>query len=130
VIRTPGRALIDVTDELKRVVRESGIQDGLANVFISHTSASLIVSENADPDVLEDLERFLGGLVPDGDERFVHTAEGPDDMPSHVRVVLTQTSISIPVRGGRPQLGTWQALYLWEHRHQPQRRTLVFTVVG
>jgi secondary thiamine-phosphate synthase enzyme len=130
IIRTRGRSLNDVTRELSRVVEESGVRDGLANVFIRHTSASLIISENADPDVLRDLERFLEDIVPDGDERFVHTAEGPDDMPAHVRSVLTQTSISIPVRGGEAQLGTWQALYLWEHRHEPHVRTLVFTVIG
>jgi secondary thiamine-phosphate synthase enzyme len=130
VIHTKGRAIIDVTDEIARVARSCGITDGLLNVFIRHTSASLIVSENADPDVLTDLERFMSDLVKDGDRRFVHTAEGPDDMPSHVRSVLTMTSVSVPLRGGRLHLGTWQAIYLWEHRRHGHTRTLEITVVG
>ena len=130
VIHTQGRSIVDVTAEVGRIVRESGIESGLANVFIRHTSASLIVNENADPDVLADLERFMTDLVKDGDRRFVHTAEGPDDMPSHVRNVLTMTSVSIPVRGKRLALGTWQAIYLWEHRTHPHKRTLEVTVVG
>jgi secondary thiamine-phosphate synthase enzyme len=129
-IETKGRSLIDVTQKIDRAVRESRIERGLANVFIRHTSASLIVNENADPDVLRDLERFLSDLVPDGDRRFVHTAEGPDDMPSHVRAVLTATSVSIPVRNGALSLGTWQAIYVWEHRHEPHRRVLDVTILG
>jgi secondary thiamine-phosphate synthase enzyme len=130
VIQTRGRSIVDVTAEVGRIVRDSGIESGLANVFIRHTSASLIVNENADPDVLADLERFMSDLVKDGDRRFVHTAEGPDDMPSHVRNVLTSTSVSIPVRNKRLALGTWQAIYLWEHRTHPHKRTLEITVVG
>jgi secondary thiamine-phosphate synthase enzyme len=129
-IETRGRSLLDVTERIERVVRESRIEVGVANVFIRHTSASLIVNENADPDVLRDLERFLSDLVPDGDRRFVHTAEGPDDMPAHVRAALTATSLSIPVRKGALSLGTWQAVYVWEHRHQPHRRVIDVTVVG
>jgi len=129
-VETRGRGFVDLTRELEAVVRESGIETGIANVFIRHTSASLIVSENADPDVLADLERFAADLVPDGDRRFVHTAEGPDDMPSHVRAVLTLTSATFPVRSGSLHLGTWQALYLWEHRRRPHRRTLDVTVIG
>jgi secondary thiamine-phosphate synthase enzyme len=129
-IETRGRALIDVTEKVDRAVRDSRIRDGLANVFIRHTSASMIVSENADPDVLRDLERFMSDLVQDGDPRFVHTAEGPDDMASHVRAALTQTSISIPVRKGSLSLGTWQAIYLWEHRTRGHRRVLDLTVIG
>ena len=130
VIETRGRSLVDVTERVDRIVKESRIASGLCNVFIRHTSASLIINENADPDVRRDLERFLSDLVKDGDPRFVHTAEGPDDMPSHVRSVLTATSMSIPVREGRLSLGTWQGLYLWEHRHDGHRRKLDVTVIG
>lgn len=129
-LETKGRGLYDVTALLERAVSESGVGDGIASVFIRHTSASLIVSENADPDVLRDLEKFLGDLVKDGDPRFIHTAEGPDDMPAHVRAVLTLTSATFPVRDGALALGTWQALYVWEHRHAPHRRTLDVTVLG
>lgn len=129
VVETSGRSFVDVTARIAECVARSGVRDGLANVFIRHTSASLVVQENADPDVRRDLERFLVDLVPDGDPRYVHTAEGPDDMPSHVRAVLTSTSVTIPVRDGRIALGTWQAVYLWEHRHAPHRRTLDVTVV-
>src|SRR5688500_1917080 len=130
VIDTRGRSLVDVTERVDRIVEESRIATGLCNVFIVHTSASLIINENADPDVRRDLERFLSDLVKDGDPRFVHTAEGPDDMPSHIRSVLTATSVSIPVRSNRLALGTWQGLYLWEHRHEPHRRKLDITIVG
>jgi secondary thiamine-phosphate synthase enzyme len=129
-VHTQGRSFVDITRDLARTVKESRVADGLCNVFIRHTSASLIVSENADPDVLRDLETFAEALVPDGDARFVHDAEGPDDMPSHVRSVLTQTSISVPVRQGELHLGTWQAVYLWEHRHHPHRRVLTVTIMG
>ncbi len=130
IVETRGRSLYDVSAKVDRIVAAAGIPSGLCNVFIRHTSASLIVSENADPDVQRDLERFLSDLVKDGDPRFVHTAEGPDDMPSHIRAVLTATSVSIPVRGGRLSLGTWQGLYLFEHRHDAHRRTLEVTVLG
>jgi secondary thiamine-phosphate synthase enzyme len=130
VIDTPGRSLVDVTERVARVVKDSRIAVGLCNVFIRHTSASLIICENADPDVRRDLERFLSDLVRDGDPRFVHTAEGPDDMPSHVRSVLTATSVSMPVRDGSLSLGTWQGLYLWEHRHRAHRRKLDVTILG
>jgi secondary thiamine-phosphate synthase enzyme len=129
-VATKGRGIYDVTRSLERAVKKSEVRDGLASVFIRHTSASLIVSENADPDVLRDLERFMSDLVKDGDERFVHTAEGPDDMPAHVRAVLTLTNATIPVRNGALSLGTWQALYLWEHRRAPHRRTLDVTIIG
>jgi secondary thiamine-phosphate synthase enzyme len=130
VVDTRGRSLVDITSRIAPIVQRSGIDSGLCNVFIRHTSASLIINENADPDVRKDLERFLSDLVKDGDPRFVHTAEGPDDMPSHIRSVLTATSLSIPVREGRLAMGTWQGLYVWEHRHDPHRRTLDITVVG
>jgi secondary thiamine-phosphate synthase enzyme len=129
-LQTKGRGLYDLTRELERAVKNAKIAGGIASVFIRHTSASLIVSENADPDVLRDLERFLSDLVKDGDPRFIHTAEGPDDMPAHVRSVLTLTSATFPVRGGNLSLGTWQALYLWEHRRHGHRRTLDVTVIG
>ena len=129
-VQTKGRSLVDVTKEVERVVRESRIENGLANVFIRHTSASLIVGENADPDVLRDLERFLGDLVEDGDPRFVHTAEGPDDMPSHVKAMLNGVPLHIPVLNGALALGTWQSLYLAEHRARPHRREVVLQFIG
>jgi secondary thiamine-phosphate synthase enzyme len=127
---TKGRGIYDLTRELSRVVKASEVRHGLVNVFIRHTSASLIISENADPDVLRDLERFLSELVPDGDPRYIHTAEGPDDMPAHVRSVLTLTHATFPVRDGALALGTWQALYLWEHRKRAHQRVLDVTVMG
>jgi secondary thiamine-phosphate synthase enzyme len=129
-LQTPGRSLIDVSDQVEAIVRRSGIRTGLCTVFCQHTSASLIVSENADPTVRRDLEAFLARLVPDGDPLYRHTAEGPDDMPAHVRSVLSQTSLGIPVVDGVLALGTWQAVYLWEHRHQPHRRRLSVMVIG
>jgi secondary thiamine-phosphate synthase enzyme len=114
---------------VRSVVEASGITTGLCHLFIRHTSASLLINENADPDVLRDLETFMSDLVADGDSRFIHTAEGPDDMPAHVRCALTQTSLSIPVMDGRLALGTWQGIYLWEHRHRPHDRQVVVTVV-
>lgn len=127
-VRTRGRGMTEITGEVARVVSESGAEVGLAHVFVSHTSASLFVNENADPDVRRDLERFLSDLVPDGDPRFVHTAEGPDDMPAHVRSVLTATSVTVPVRRGRLALGTWQGIYLWEHRRRGHSRRIEITV--
>lgn len=130
VVETPGRGLRDVTRSVRDAVRASGIEVGLAHLFIRHTSASLLISENADPDVLRDLERFLSDLVPDGDPRYAHDAEGPDDMPAHVRSALTQTSLGVPVRGGDLHLGTWQAVYLWEHRRRAHRRLVDLTIIG
>ncbi|MEJ7598798.1 MAG: secondary thiamine-phosphate synthase enzyme YjbQ [Kofleriaceae bacterium] len=129
-IATRGRGTHDLTAKVTQIVRDSGIRDGLATIWIHHTSASLIVCENADPDVRRDLEAFLARLVPDGDPLFVHTAEGDDDMPAHVRSVLTQTSIGIPIVDGRLVLGTWQGLYLWEHRTSPHDRRVTLTVLG
>lgn len=128
--QTSGRSLVELTSEVQRAVADSGIREGLCTVFLHHTSASLIINENADPDVLRDLEAFFSRLVKDGDSLFLHTAEGPDDMPSHVRAALTQSSLSIPVHRGRCDLGTWQGIYLWEHRHRPHRRRLSVTVLG
>ncbi|MFO0697516.1 MAG: secondary thiamine-phosphate synthase enzyme YjbQ, partial [Polyangiales bacterium] len=120
-VETRGRGTYDLTEEVARVVAASGIETGLCTVFVHHTSASLIVNENADPQVRRDLEAFLSKLVPDGDPLYRHVEEGPDDMPAHVRVLLTQTSIGLPVDDGRLDLGTWQGLYLYEHRHASHR---------
>ncbi len=129
-VETPGRGLFDVTERVAAVVEESGVRLGLCNVFILHTSASLLITENADPDVLRDLETVFAGLAPDGDPRYRHTAEGPDDMSAHVRSALTGTSLTVPVRQGRLELGTWQGVFLWEHRTRPHTRTLSITVSG
>lgn len=129
-VSTKGRGTYDVTDRIERVVRESGITRGLCTVFVHHTSASLILCENADPSVRRDLERYFARLVPDGDPVFQHTAEGPDDMPAHVRTILTQSSQSIPIARGRCDLGTWQGVYLWEHRADPHQRRFTVSVVG
>jgi len=129
-VSTRGRGTVDITDDVQRIVAEAEVDAGLCTVFVHHTSASLIICENADPTVREDLERFAVRLVPDGDPLFQHTDEGPDDMPSHVRSILTQCSISIPIAGGRCALGTWQGVYLWEHRHAGHRRRVTVTVLG
>ena len=128
--RTQGRGLTDITAEVAAFVANSGISLGLCHVFLRHTSASLIINENADPDVQRDLETFLGELVPDGDPRYVHTAEGPDDMPAHVRTLLTDTELTVPISDGRLALGTWQGLFLWEHRHRPHQRKVIVTLHG
>ncbi len=129
-IDTRGRGTTDLTSDIQSIVRRSGVKTGICNVFIRHTSASLMICENADPAVLRDLETFMSRLVPDGDPMFTHTAEGPDDMPAHVRSILTQSDLTIPVTAGRCALGTWQGVYLWEHRHRGHRRTVVVTVTG
>lgn len=129
-IATRGRGLTEFTHEAGRFVRDHGIQNGLLTVFCRHTSASLTIQENADPDVRADLERFFSRLVKDGDPLFAHTLEGEDDMPAHVRCALTQTQLSIPVVAGRLALGTWQGLYLWEHRSAGHRREIVLHVLG
>jgi secondary thiamine-phosphate synthase enzyme len=124
------RGLVDVTDRIVEVVDRSGVRDGLCTVFIRHTSASLVVQENADPAVRRDLEAFLSRLAPDGDPLFTHTAEGPDDMSAHVKCALTRTSEQVPVKDGALLLGTWQALYVWEHRLGRHRRELAVHVLG
>ena len=129
-VATRGRGTYDITRDVVRIVAASGATEGLATIWIAHTSASLIVCENADPSVRRDLEAFVARLVPDGDRLFTHTAEGDDDMPSHVRTVLTQTSIVVPVANGELVLGTWQGLYLWEHRTSPHERRCTVTVLG
>lgn len=129
-VATKGRGTYDITREVAAIVDASSARDGLATVFVHHTSASLIVCENADPSVRRDLETFATKLVPDGDPMFTHDAEGDDDMPAHVRSVLTQTSIGVPISNGKLALGTWQGLYLWEHRTAPHRRLISVTVIG
>lgn len=128
IIETSGRGSYEITASVSAVVEASGAGEGLCHVFVRHTSASLMLCENADPAVRRDLETFMADLVPDGDPRFVHTAEGPDDMPAHIRSVLTQSDLSVPVRGGRLALGTWQGIYLWEHRSHPHRRSVLVTI--
>jgi secondary thiamine-phosphate synthase enzyme len=129
-IDTRGRSTYEITGPIQEVVGRSKINCGLCNVFLKHTSASLIVCENADPTVRRDLEVFAARLVADGDPDFVHDLEGPDDMPAHIRSILTQASISLPVEDGRCELGTWQGLFLWEHRTTPHRRRLTITILG
>lgn len=124
------RGLLDITARVRAVVDAAPIAEGLAHVFIHHTSASLVIQENADPDVLGDLEAFLSRLVPDGDPLFQHVEEGPDDMSAHVKAALTATSVLIPIAGGRLDLGTWQGLFLWEHRDQARSRRLTVTLLG
>ncbi|HET6613337.1 MAG TPA: secondary thiamine-phosphate synthase enzyme YjbQ [Kofleriaceae bacterium] len=129
-VESHGRGTIDITRKIDQVVAESGASDGLCHVFVHHTSASLILCENADPTVREDLERFAARLVPDGDPLFAHVDEGDDDMPAHVRSILTQSAIAIPIAGAHLALGTWQGVYLWEHRKAPHRRTITVSIIG
>ena len=129
-VSTQGRGTYDISRDVQRAVRDAGITSGLCHVFICHTSASLMLCENADPSVRTDLEAFMSRQVPDGDPMFTHTAEGPDDMPAHVRSVLTQSDLNLPVRDGRCALGTWQGVYLWEHRQSPHTRRVILTVQG
>ena len=130
MVATRGRGTYDITHDVERLVAVSRATEGLATIWIAHTSASLIVCENADPSVRTDLEAFAARLVPDGDKLFRHNAEGDDDMPAHVRSVLTQTSIGIPLARGKLVLGTWQGLYLWEYRTSPHDRKLTISVIG
>ena len=129
-VRVPGQGLHELTAAAEEVVREAGLAEGLCTLFIPHTSASLIVQENADPSARRDLEAWLCRLVPEEDDLFTHTSEGADDMPAHVKAALTATSLSIPIEGGRLALGTWQGIYLWEHRTAAHRRRLTVTVQG
>lgn len=128
-ISTHGRGFQEISGELQAVVRQSGAGAGLCHVFLHHTSASLLITENADPDVRLDLERFMSRIAPDGDPAWIHRAEGPDDMPAHIRSVLTCTELTIPIREGRLALGTWQGAYLWEHRTRPHRRRIDITII-
>ena len=127
---TSRRGTYEITDRIQEIVRASGMKRGICSVFVHHTSASLIVCENAEPEVRRDLERFFSRLVPDGDAAFRHNDEGPDDMPAHVRSILTETSLTVPVANGRCDLGTWQGIYLWEHRTSPHHRRLTISVIG
>jgi secondary thiamine-phosphate synthase enzyme len=129
-VRTRGQGTYEITEEVARIVRDSGVTTGTVTVFIQHTSASLIIYENADPSARTDLHAFFARLVPEDQDYFVHTAEGPDDMPSHLRMVLTRTSEVIPVMHHRMALGTWQGIFLFEHRRAPHTRTIVVSVVG
>lgn len=129
-VASRGAGLYEITDPLVRFVADSGIEEGLLTAFCRHTSCSLLLQENADPDVQTDLEAFFRRLVPEGMDWIVHRAEGPDDMPAHIKAALTQTSVSIPVSGGRPRLGTWQGLYLFEHRERPHRRQVALHLFG
>lgn len=129
-IQTEGRGFYEFTDEVERELARTKLQDGLCTLQIRHTSASLLVQENADPDVRVDLEAFMKRLIPDGDRLYIHTAEGPDDMPAHVRSALTCVNLSIPFQNGRLGLGTWQGIYLWEHRHHPHRRNVTLHFIG
>ncbi|HBP10744.1 MAG TPA: hypothetical protein DD452_02275 [Nitrospina sp.] len=129
-VSTRGRGIYCVSREVCNWVRRQDIQSGLLTLFIPHTSASLLIQENADPDVLEDLNRFFDRLVPDGDSLFQHQAEGPDDMPAHIRSTLTQTQLSIPVQENKPRLGIWQGIYLFEHRTHPHKREIILHLIG
>jgi secondary thiamine-phosphate synthase enzyme len=127
-VSTSGQGLLEITSEVAAVVRSAALKEGLCTVFLRHTSASLVIQENADPTAKRDLERWLNRLVPEGDPFYSHDAEGPDDMPSHVKSALTATSLSIPVMDGNLCLGTWQGIYLWEHRRRGSCRELVVHV--
>jgi len=129
-VNTRGRGFYELTDEIHALVSESGIRSGLATVHVLHTSASLLIQENADTEVRRDLERFFSRLVPDGDRLFRHTAEGEDDMPAHVRTALTAVNLSIPIAAGRLVLGTWQGIFLWEHRTHPHTRRVAIHLLG
>ena len=127
-VETSGQGMREITREVEKIVRGEGIQEGLCTLFLRHTSASLVIQENADPTAKRDLERWLNRLVPEGDAFYSHDAEGPDDMPSHVKAALTATSLSIPIAEGRLALGAWQGIYLWEHRRRGSRRGVVLHI--
>lgn len=129
-VQTRGRRIYDITDEVTAWARQAGLTTGMLTLYIQHTSASLLINENYDPDVLADLERFFARLVPDGDPLFVHVDEGPDDMPAHVRTALTQTHLCIPMLDGKPALGTWQGIFLYEHRRAPHQRRVLLHLIG
>lgn len=127
---TRGRGFEFLTVKVEAVLAKSGVRAGLCNVFTQHTSASLLITENADSAVRRDLERFMQRIAPDGSAEYEHDAEGPDDMPAHIRSVLTSATLTVPIAAGELQLGTWQGIYLWEHRHAGQRRQIVVTITG
>ena len=125
IVETSGQGLLEITPKVNAVVAHAGIDDGVCTIFVRHTSASLVIQENADPSAKRDLERWLNRLVPEGDPFYEHDTEGPDDMPSHIKAALTATSLSVPIMKKRLALGTWQGIYLWEHRRRGSRRELV-----
>jgi len=127
-IETKGRGTYDISNEIQKVIHENNIHTGLCHLFLQHTSASLILCENADATVRTDLENFMARIAPDGDPVYRHDMEGPDDMPAHIRTILTQNSLTIPVSNGRCTLGTWQGVYLWEHRTAAHKRQLIITL--
>src|SRR4051812_22397926 len=129
-VKTTGRGLYEFTDEVQALLAQTKLQEGLVTLHLQHTSASLLIQENADPEVRRDFERFFARLVPDGDSLFEHTAEGDDDMPAHIRTALTAVNITIPITAGALALGTWQGIYLWEHRTAPHRRRVVLHLIG
>lgn len=129
IIKTSKQGLHEITDEVTAVLRRVGVKTGLCTIFVQHTSASLTIQENADPSARKDLERWLNRLVPEGDTLYTHTAEGPDDMPSHIKAILTATSLSVPISDYNLTLGTWQGIYLWEHRTTPHSRKLAVSIV-
>ena len=129
-VETNGRGTYDLSADVQAAVQQSGVKSGMCHIFVRHTSASLMLCENADPAVMRDLETFVSRLAPDGDPMFTHTDEGPDDMPAHIRSILTQSDLNLPVRDGRCALGTWQGVFLWEHRHRGHRRSIIVTVQG
>lgn len=129
-VATRGKGLHDITRQVRQWLAEQGIQNGLLTVFLQHTSASLTIQENADPDVLRDMTEYFERLVPESTPWFRHTTEGPDDMPAHIRTALTSASLSVPVRQGRPALGTWQAIYVFEHRSDRQQRHVLLHAIG
>jgi secondary thiamine-phosphate synthase enzyme len=129
-LSTSGRGFSDITNAVQKFVQESGFKNGLATLHLQHTSASLLIQENADPEVRRDLERFFSRLVPDGDPLFQHQSEGDDDMPAHIRTMLTCVNLSVPFTDGRLALGTWQGIYLWEHRQHPHRRRVMLHLLG
>ena len=129
-LSTSGRGFSDITKAVQKFVRESGFKNGLATLHLQHTSASLLIQENADPEVRRDLERFFSRLVPDGDPLFQHQSEGDDDMPAHIRTMLTCVNLSVPFTDGRLALGTWQGIYLWEHRQRPHQRRVLLHLLG
>jgi secondary thiamine-phosphate synthase enzyme len=129
-VSTCGKGFYEITANVAAWLAQQGIETGLLTVFIQHTSASLVIQENADPDVVKDLETFFSGLAPEDDRLYTHTSEGSDDMPAHIRAAVTQTQLSIPVVGGRPSLGTWQGIYVFEHRRRPHQRNVVLHVFG
>ena len=129
-LRTKGKGTYEITDSVSDALNESGLKQGIVSVFVKHTSCSLVLMENADPTARVDLERFMDDLVPDDYPYFVHTMEGPDDMPSHIKMCLTRSSENLPFSNGKLDLGTWQGIFLWEHRVAPHSRKLVITVLG